>query len=131
MDSAQTLITEAQGLQGIGGELEALQVMVMLLAKYAGPPYSTMTGTQLTLAASPYQACAGRLEALQVIIYLLDKLVNGGGSSGGGGGIQSGNYGGGQPNFTPASGTGAAIDTSDGELWFYYNGGWADSGVTL
>lgn len=34
------------------------------------------------------------------------------------------NYSGGQPTFTPASGTGTAVDTSNGTVWHYYSGAW-------
>jgi hypothetical protein len=47
-----------------------------------------------------------------------------GGSVGGGASITTGNYAGGTPNFTPASGTGIAIDTSNNRVWWYFNGGW-------
>jgi hypothetical protein len=40
------------------------------------------------------------------------------------GGIPSGNYAGGQPNFTPASGAAVAIDTSNNRPWWYVNGQW-------
>ena len=55
-------------------------------------------------------------------------LINAGGGSAGGGGATFGNYGGGgnAPNFTPASGTGQAVDTSNGALWAYYNGAWTE-----
>lgn len=46
------------------------------------------------------------------------------GSSGGGTGATFGNYAGGVPNFTPAGGTGLAVDTSNGTLWMYYSGAW-------
>jgi hypothetical protein len=61
---------------------------------------------------------------------LLVKDVNSGGGSGGGGGggtasnITFGHYAGGQPNFTPASGVGAAFDIDTGRPWYYYSGAW-------
>lgn len=46
------------------------------------------------------------------------------GGSPSGGSIMFGNYAGVQPNFTPAGGTGIAIDTSNGTQWSYYNNSW-------
>lgn len=57
---------------------------------------------------------------LQVTQKILGALVDGAGGTAG----QSGNYGGGQPNFTPAGGFGVAIDTSNGRVWWYYNNQW-------
>lgn len=34
------------------------------------------------------------------------------------------NYAGGKPTFTPASGFGMAVDTSNARLWIYYSGAW-------
>jgi len=48
-------------------------------------------------------------------------------SSGGSGGALSptcGNFGGGQPNFTPASGCANAVDTSNGRIWWFWSGAW-------
>jgi len=41
-----------------------------------------------------------------------------------GAGLVAGNYAAGQPNFTPISGAGSAVDTSNGAFWLYYSGGW-------
>lgn len=61
-------------------------------------------------------------------LALLQIIANNiSGSGGNSSGIQggSGNYGGGQPTFTPAAGNlGVAVDTSNGQLWLYYSGGW-------
>jgi hypothetical protein len=38
--------------------------------------------------------------------------------------VASGNYGGGQPSFTPSSGGALALDTSNGTLWKWYNNAW-------
>jgi hypothetical protein len=55
-------------------------------------------------------------------LQLLCEISEGGG--GGGGGIYSGNYSGGQPNFTPSETTAIAFDTSTGAQWSYYSGAW-------
>jgi len=52
---------------------------------------------------------------------LCEFLASGGG--GGGGGVVCGAYGG-QPTFTPATGCGVAIDTTDGTIYWYYSGAW-------
>lgn len=54
-------------------------------------------------------------------LALLAQIAQNGGS---GGSLTCGNYGGGQPSFTPASGCGLALDTSNGRPWWYYNGAW-------
>lgn len=48
----------------------------------------------------------------------------GAGSSGSGGDNQEGNYGGGEPSYTPASSPSFATDTSDGHIWWYFDGAW-------
>lgn len=53
-------------------------------------------------------------------IATLVLLCNGGG----GGGITCGNYSGGAPTFTPTNGCAAAVDTSNGSIWYYYSGAW-------
>ena len=60
---------------------------------------------------------------LAALIYLASQIVANGGT-GTGSGATFDNYAGGAPTFTPASGTGLAVDTSDGTLWEYYNGAW-------
>lgn len=60
----------------------------------------------------------------QLLVRILNRLNNISGIVNGG--IQGGygNYGGGQPTFTPPAGTlGIAVDTSDGELWLW-TGSW-------
>jgi len=56
-----------------------------------------------------------------IISYLLCSLVSG---AAGSIGTTFGNYAGVAPNFTPASGTGVAVDTSTGTVWYYYSGSW-------
>lgn len=58
-----------------------------------------------------------------VIIYLLCQIVNNGGT-GGGAGVTTGNYAGAQPNFTPTTSGGVAIDNSNGRIWWWFNGVW-------
>jgi hypothetical protein len=60
-------------------------------------------------------------------LYHIEQRILGALTDGGGGsGFTFGNYGGGpnEPTFTPATGEGAAVDTSDGTVWYYYSGSW-------
>lgn len=51
--------------------------------------------------------------------------LNGGGGGGGTSGVTASNFGGIKPNFTPPGGAAMlAIDTSTGDLWYYYSGDW-------
>jgi hypothetical protein len=65
------------------------------------------------------------MKQLLAINAYLDCQINntGGGGGGGGTGVQCGNYAGGEPTFTPAT-CGVAVDTSNGRVWWYYNGAW-------
>jgi hypothetical protein len=64
-------------------------------------------------------------QMIGISTYLDCQITNNGG--GGGGGttqVFAGNYGGGQPNFTPTTSTAIAIDTSNDTQWNYYSGAW-------
>lgn len=78
---------------------------------------NNMTANQIQAAATSYSMMPDKMAA---IIYLLAN-ASGGGS---GTGATFGDYGGGQPSFTPSSGVGLAVDTSNGTLWQYYNSAW-------
>lgn len=70
-----------------------------------------------------------------LLVKILNSIL-----AGGGGGVTSaeiiaalgyepmdsraGNYGGGQPNFTPTSSVGLGFDTSNGTQWNYFAGSW-------
>lgn len=79
-----------------------------------------MSPAELADAAKCY--CFDAVTQKKVEAYLLYQIVLTGG--GGGGGATCGNYAGGEPDFTPATGCGVAIDTSDGRIWWYYSGAW-------
>lgn len=64
-----------------------------------------------------------KINLLRLIAQLTCEAAQGGGG-GGGGGPTCANYGGGQPDFIPASGCGNAIDISDGTIYWYYSGAW-------
>lgn len=61
---------------------------------------------------------------LKKILVLLAAGGGGGGGGGGGSGVTTGNYAGGQPNFTPTTAGAVAIDSSNGRIWWYFNGAW-------
>ena len=42
----------------------------------------------------------------------------------GGSGVTTGNYAGGQPNYTPTTAGAVAIDVSNGRIWWWYSGQW-------
>jgi len=125
----QSLLSAANLYQGYGASGYQLDLMILALlaqiSKQQNPMIATDPQTLLT-AASCYQCFGADPYALKLMMLaLLAQIVNNGISGGGlGSGIVFGNYGGSQPNFTPASGTGAAFDTSIGRPWFYYNGAW-------
>ena len=96
----------ASGLSGISDKLDAI---IYLLNT------NNMTAEEISEAASPY---AGIQDKFSAIIYLLN--AGGGGS---GGGVTCGDYGGAEPSFTPSS-CAVAVDTSNGQIWWYYNGAW-------
>ena len=69
--------------------------------------------------------CLAPETLLEIQVMLLCQVLNGAGGGGSsGGGVFSGNYAGGQPNFTPTTTTAIAIDTSNGTQWNWYNNTW-------
>jgi hypothetical protein len=77
------------------------------------------------------QESEGVRRAIEINIQLmiLQTLEGIAGSLSGGGAtanyfVTSGNYSGGQPNFTPTQPNGIAFDTSTGTQWSWYNGSW-------
>lgn len=62
----------------------------------------------------------------RVIEVKMLNAINAGGGGGGSpaGSIPTGNYGGGQPSFTPTTSGASAIDTSNGRVWFWFNNVW-------
>lgn len=87
----------------------------------------TVTCNAETLLAAAVAAGFDKLSEKQqaaVGVYLDCQLNNSGGGGGPGGSITCGNYSGGQPTFTPSATCAMAVDTSNGSLWLYYNGGW-------
>jgi hypothetical protein len=90
-------------------------------------------GGQLTcaqiIAGAQSMACIPRQDQLPALIYLALLILNNPGQNG-----FAGNYGGLPPPFTPnvtpavihAAGMTAvfAIDTSTGQIWWFYNGQW-------
>ena len=84
----------------------------------------TMTCSATALVAEATSSMYAQLPTptqQAIITHLLCQLASG---AAGSIGTTFGNYGSVEPNFTPASGTGVAVDTSDGTVWYFYNGGW-------
>jgi hypothetical protein len=81
-----------------------------------------------SLLSDPNVACymnqpPGIQRILELALLQLIAENIGAAAGGGGSGVVCGNYGGGQPNFTPTT-CGNAVDTSNGRVWWYYNGAW-------
>jgi len=80
---------------------------------------------ECSIATLQADACSNGFAALSegdkmaILLQLLCNIVEEGG-----GGVRCGNYGGGEPDFTPASGCGVAIDTSNERIWWYYSAAW-------
>ena len=81
-----------------------------------------MASTAQTLLNSAIAAGYDALSSRDLKECLLYAVQSGGGGTVGS--ITFGNYSGGTPNFTPSSGGGLAVDTSNGRPWYYYNSIW-------
>jgi hypothetical protein len=99
-------------------KLALLQIIANALAPNVPTDYNS-------LLAQANVSCYRQNDASLLELALLQIIAeNGTGGGGGGSGAVFGNYGGGQPNFTPSSGEGMAVDTSTNNLWDYYGGAW-------
>jgi hypothetical protein len=108
------------------GEWRVIQLaLLQAIVQQLNPSVST---DYQSLLNSANVACYTNLPpGLQnvLVLALLQLIAQNIGSGGGGGtGATFGNYGGGQPSFTPSSGTGLAVDTSTNNFWDYYGGSW-------
>lgn len=108
------------------GEVSIGQLMKLVLLSNILTASNPMAATdpQSLFEYGKCFACYG-LSAYDIMeLALLDQIAQAGG---GGGGSPSpvicGAYGG-QPTFTPSTGCGVAIDTSDGTIYWYYSGAW-------
>ena len=125
---AKTLLSQANCFACYAASSFDLRLIrLALLVGIVNGTSSMATDPKSLLASAQCFACyAANPYMLELIeIGLLVQILQGG-SVGGGSGIVFGAYGGAQPNFTPASGQGVAIDTSPGftRLWIYVNGAW-------
>jgi hypothetical protein len=100
---------------------QAYQIYLLAQAVANATGNTAMTPQEIATGASCF-ACQGIKTGDAAIIYLLSQLVSAGG--GGSGGGTCADYGGGNPSFTPSSGCGFAIDTSTGQVFWYYSGAW-------
>jgi len=98
-------------------------VMIAVLCNILNGTSVTCNATALATAGK----CFTGMNPIQqgaVIIYLLCQISATGGGGGGSSNVTSGDYGGGQPDFTPATDTAIAIDTSNGTIWSWYSNSW-------
>lgn len=119
-DCNSNALAENAACLACASPIELQGIRILLLCNILnGTPMNCDANTLMAAAsAAGYTAMPPRqMDAVEV--YLLCSLSNGSGS-----GFTFGNYGGGEPTFIPASGEGAAVDTSDGTKWYYYNGAW-------
>lgn len=126
---AQSLISDTTGLQRID-DRTALLVQIYLLQQIAGGSIANMTAQQLITSSNSLILIKSSWTAQLVIIYLLTQiLANGAGGGGGSSGVISGNYGGGSPPAQSSSAPLVAIDSSNGNIWVYFNNTWQFTGV--
>jgi hypothetical protein len=104
------------------------------------PSYPLPQDTQNTLLKKIVQALAANLVTMpgsqflpafalpqdtnNTLLKKMLVLILAGGGGGAGGGVPTGNYAGGQPTFTPTTAGAVAIDSSNGRIWWYFNGAW-------
>ena len=81
---------------------------------------SNMTAAQIATGASQFVGLPNKEAA---IIYLLSAIAASGGS--GTAGVTVGNYGGGEPTFTPLTDGAVAIDSSNSRVWWWFNSAWS------
>src|SRR5690348_9360141 len=91
---------------------QLLAAMVYLLCTQNNmncTPASLMAGAKCIM-------CLTEKQLIAAMVYLQ--------CTGGGGGVPCGNYGGAKPpaSAAPSGGCGPVIDTSNGRVWWYYNG---------
>jgi hypothetical protein len=99
--------------------------LLQLIANNVAPSVNTDPQSLLSSAnVSSYAASSPADIATLLELALLQIIAGGISGVSSGGAATFGNYAGGQPNFTPTSGTGLAVDTSNGTLWEYYGGAW-------
>lgn len=113
----------AQQLSNAAADFDRLSLRQLLVVQ----TYLLATSMGLPAQSAVTQAKDfDRLSDRELEVVIAYALSNGGGA---GGLIQ--NFAGKTPNIVPASGSGMAIDTSNGSLWFYYNGAWHFSSLMM
>jgi hypothetical protein len=124
---AQSLATYGQmyaSQPGVQGANLLKLALLQQIAAIVAPTVQTDTQSLVSAAnVAGYSSAGFPGMAALLELALLQIIANnvGGGSSSA---ATFGNYAGGQPTFTPSSGTGLAVDTSDGTMWEYYSGAW-------
>ena len=116
---SQSLATNASSIHNSVPDGMRLAVVISLLCQIANvncDPQSLVNNATCQLSC-----LSGDLQGA-IVIYLLCQIASGGG--GGNAGVIAANYGGNQPNFTPSTTGAVAIDTSTGQIWWWYNNQW-------
>lgn len=115
-----SLFTEGRCYACLGlSQAETLKITLLANFVIQLNPMALTTVNELLEYGKCY-ACLGLTLADTLEISLLSQIS----VAGGGSGFTFGNYAGVAPNFTPATGEGAAVDTSNGTVWYYYSGAW-------
>jgi hypothetical protein len=113
-DAAKCLSCLSPQIQG------AIQIR-LLCALINGEAMTCSATTLVAEATSSMYANLPTPIQQAIITHLLCQLASG---AAGSIGTTFGNYAGVAPGFTPAAGTGVAVDTSNGTVWYYYSGSW-------
>lgn len=111
------------------GNVSGLQALKLALLKQIALSVNPMAATdvQSLLSSSDvkgYSGASNSSVADLLELALLNIIANNISGGGGGGGVTAANYGGAQPSFTPATDGAVAIDTSTGQIWWWFNGVW-------
>jgi hypothetical protein len=123
----KTLYTSASKYIGTGAcsDYEALKLALLeQVALTQNPMAATDINSLLSTASSSGYSGASHASIPQLLELALLNIIATSGGGGGGGGLTAGNYAGAAPTFTPSGGTGIAVDTSNGRIWWYFNGAW-------
>jgi hypothetical protein len=120
---AQTLATNAKCLAATFSSAELQAIRIYLWCQYlAGNTVSCDPQTLADASACILEKLSkGERDAVETSLACSIAASGGGGGSTG---VTAADYGGAEPSFTPATDGAVAIDTSDGHIWWWFNGVW-------
>lgn len=122
--SLLSIVADYNGSGNINGAMLLKLALLKNIAASVAPMAATDFQSLLNNSNLPgWSSCSNASIAGLLEMSLLAIIANGI-SGGTGTGATFGNYAGSTPNFTPAGGTGLAVDTSTENLWAYNNGAW-------